>query len=170
MRQIQKIEIASFFWKIHLKSSRADCIFCCMSTNTEKRYLRSLSIPVMMILLLLGICGADRLARSAGAGSVFSESLRQEKRELMPLFLNPDTNPARHYRSSRQRQGGQGRVFNTRSRGSADDSLQPFNTAAFVLFPFYQGKGPFAFSVKEYDFLTNFIISALPVRAGPVIG
>lgn len=118
------------------------------------------------VLLLLSVLWVDHLARSAVVCSDISEALRGENKEIIQLFLGQNNSPVRTFRSNHQRNGTAGRLFNTRS-GGPDGGSAAFCEDIKLFHDPVPSKGFCASSVKEHDFLNHFIISALPVRAGP---
>lgn len=97
---------------------------------------------------------------SAGISRIF-----KEKKEFAQPLLSQGNSLARLLRSSRQRNGSQGRVLNTRSGG--DGALQFVFDDIETLFYSLGSDVISSVFASENHFWIDFINSALPVRAGP---
>lgn len=157
-----------FFEKMDLKCVLSGSIFNSMK-NTCRHFSLSLYTLGVLFFLLSGIGYVDQLARSAAVSADISEALSRDKKELSQLFLSSGNSSGRILRSNRQRSGAQGRIFNSRSGGADAPPALSWDEKSFsdVL---SLKKGKCFHSAAEYDYLKDFIISALPVRAGPAVG
>ena len=148
-----------------MKSSEAGIILLRMKWDKIKFYLCRLSLWAALSVLVPGVFAA-LLSGTPVPSSCISEHLGQEKKEYSSALLSSGNSLARLLRSSRQRNGPQGRISSTRSDGGEGESCLGgdivrnfyYTSSETVLFS----------SPEEKCFWTNFINSALPVRAGPV--
>jgi hypothetical protein len=115
-------------------------------------------------LMLWGVV-FSQLAGAAVPCADIPELLRRGKKELTLEFIAQGNNSGRLLRNNRQRNTLQGRTLNLRSGGEG-----AFHGASGVFFAplsFFSVHFPHLNVFKENNFWTDFIISALPVRAGP---
>ena len=118
------------------------------------------------LILFWGVVCAH-LAGTEVPSADISEKLRQSKREFTQEILSSNNIFSRLLRNTRQRNGAQGRTLNVRS-GSCSGAAECLSTPAVPLFFAAGSSGKNLPPFKENNFWTDFIISALPVRAGPL--
>lgn len=135
-----------------------------MGSYSKIKVLPGSACWVCAFLILWGVVFLQ-LAGVAVPCSDISELLRRDKKELALEFITHGNNSGRLLRSNRQRSSVQGRTLNLRcgydgaEHGSSGDFFAP--QRLFLDLPLYSKV------FKENNFWTDFIISALPVRAGP---
>lgn len=132
-----------------------------MSYLSKQEKVFSLLYGGIVSLILLA---AVVMQFSGGAFSVppFSNAVKQEKHDTMALLASTSNSFSRLLRSGRQRNNPQLRSGNM---GSASETL--FEKSPVDTF-FSLEKGPCFSCDGSVNFWIGFIISALPVRAGPL--
>ena len=120
---------------------------------------------VTFVLLYLGFL-CVQIPGDAGHCSDFSDFFNTEKKELAQALLSEGNSLARLLRSSRQRNNSQGRILSSRNGNGAVPQL-PWEDELFPFAPAEKSSAAFHFCRKN-SFWTDFIISALPERAGPL--
>lgn len=132
------------------------------STNKERRF------PLWWCGIFLGILGAVAIQLAGLPISTLhipEVSGKQDCEALTAIISNSSPLSSRQLRSNRYRAGAQGRLNNFRN-GSDGSSTAEWHSAPQLL-PVNLSKAHFCLSLKSDNHWIDFIISALPARAGP---
>lgn len=136
-----------------------------MERERIKIYLCRLALWTVLCVSVPGVCAVLLSGISLPSAGI-SEHLEHGKKEYSSAVLNSGNSLVRLLRGSRQRNGAQGRIFNTRSDGGEGVSCLEWD---IVRECYCSGGGKVLFSCPEEKcFWIDFINSALPVRAGPL--
>ena len=136
-----------------------------MRSELKNRVTYCFLSGVTFVLLYLGFLYVQ-IPGDAGRCSDFSDFFSTGKKEFDQALLSEGNSLARLLRSSRQRNGSQGRILSSRNGNGAAPQL-PWEDEIFTFFPAEKSSHTFPFG-KKNSFWTDFIISALPERAGPL--
>ena len=137
-----------------------------MKWSETRFFLSRLALWAALSVFVPGVCSVLLSGTPLPSASI-SHSLGQDKKEFASAVLSSGNSLARLLRSNRQRNGSQGRIFNTRSEGGGVSQLPCEEFSGHF---FYDScSGIFFTLTEEKHFWTDFINSALPVRAGPLL-
>lgn len=135
-----------------------------MDTVAKKTSALPLFSMGIGLLLLLGAV----FVQFAGSNAVradISDLFSRDKKELFQALLTSGNTPGRLLRSNRQRNNTFGRSLSSRS-GSGEVPQFPWEND-FPVFRTVKDRKFFGLPLEKHDYWNNFIISALPERAGP---
>ena len=135
-----------------------------MDTVAKKTSALPLFSMGIGLLLLLGAV----FVQFAGSNAVhadISDLFSRDKKELFQALLTSGNTPGRLLRSNRQRNNTFGRSLSSRS-GSGEVPQFPWEND-FPVFRTVKDRKISGLPLEKHDYWNNFIISALPERAGP---
>lgn len=135
-----------------------------MDTVAKKTSALPLFSMGIGLLLLLGAV----FVQFAGSNAVradISDLFSRDKKELFQALLTSGNTPGRLLRSNRQRNNTFGRSLSSRS-GSGEVPQFPWEND-FPVFRTVKDRKLPGLPLEKHDYWNNFIISALPERAGP---
>jgi hypothetical protein len=127
---------------------------------------REFPLPLLMGGLLLAVLAAVviQLAGITLSGSLLLENAGLDQCEALSAAVGNSTPVSRQFRSGRYRNSSSGRINSSRFGGGVGDIPEDGFVSALVdMYADHSGDCFF----ESDDFWIKFIISALPVRAGP---